>query len=211
MSLGRRPRRAPGQRPYRLLGLAWRLVRLLVDRHFGLAVWQPAALAVVPAVAALARRRPPGAVLLLGTAAAGWLTATFVALTMHGCMGILTALALTASLSGQLSPPPTERQDVTETFYGQSVTDPYRWLENWHEAKAAQWLKAQDNYTRAIEMMKCAGAEYPQILHMFSFKMHATVHLERFTQEIMREAAPLSPGIRELIAAYTSSLNHCPF
>ncbi len=68
-----------------------------------------------------------------------------------------------------------------------------------------------NNYTRAIEMMKRVGPEYPQILHMFSFKMNATVHLERFTQEIMREAAPLSPGIRELIAAYTSSLNQCPF
>jgi len=41
--------------------------------------------------------------------------------------------------------------------------------------------------------------------------MNATVHLERFTQEIKREASPLEPGIRELIAAYTSSLNHCPF
>jgi len=41
--------------------------------------------------------------------------------------------------------------------------------------------------------------------------MSATAHLERLTQEIMREAAPLSPGIRELIAAYTSSLNACPF
>lgn len=71
--------------------------------------------------------------------------------------------------------------------------------------------KGDDNYTRAIEMMKRAGPEYPQILHMFSFKMKATVHLERFTQEIMREAAPLSPGFRELIAAYTSSLNQCPF
>ena len=71
--------------------------------------------------------------------------------------------------------------------------------------------KGEDNYCRAIEMMKRAGPEYPQILHMFSFKMNATAHLERFTQEIMREAAPLSPGIRELIAAYTSSLNHCPF
>lgn len=71
--------------------------------------------------------------------------------------------------------------------------------------------KGDDNHTRAIEMMKRAGPEYPQILHMFSFKLKATVHLERFTQEIMREAAPLSPGIRELIAAYTSHLNHCPF
>ena len=77
--------------------------------------------------------------------------------------------------------------------------------------KDVEQHKGDDNYTRAIEVMKRTGAEYPQILHMFSFKMDATVHLERFTQEIMREAAPLTPGIRELIAAYTSSLNQCPF
>lgn len=77
--------------------------------------------------------------------------------------------------------------------------------------KEVEQHKGDDNYTRAIEMMKRAGPEYPQILHMFSFRMKATAHLERFTQEIMREASPLSPGIRELIAAYTSSLNHCPF
>ena len=71
--------------------------------------------------------------------------------------------------------------------------------------------QGEDNYIRAIEMMKRAGPEYPQILHMFSYKMNATAHLERFTQEMLREAAPLSPGIRELIAAYTSHLNQCPF
>jgi hypothetical protein len=71
--------------------------------------------------------------------------------------------------------------------------------------------EGDDNYSKAIQMMKGLGPEYPQILHMFSFKIGATAHLERFTQEIMREDAPLSPGIRELIAAYTSSLNHCPF
>ncbi len=77
--------------------------------------------------------------------------------------------------------------------------------------KDVEQQQGDNNYTRAIEMMKRSGPEYPQILHMFSFKMAATVHLERFTQEIMREAAPLSPGIRELIAAYTSQLNQCPF
>ncbi len=71
--------------------------------------------------------------------------------------------------------------------------------------------RGDDNYSKTIQVMKQAGPEYPQILHMFAFKIGATVHLERFTQEIMREAAPLSPGIRELIAAYTSSLNNCPF
>jgi hypothetical protein len=78
--------------------------------------------------------------------------------------------------------------------------------------KDVEQHQGDDNYTRAIEMMKRAGQqEYPQILHMFSFKIKATAHLERFTQEIMREEAPLSPGIRELIAAYTSHINHCPF
>lgn len=77
--------------------------------------------------------------------------------------------------------------------------------------KDVEQHQGEDNYTRAIEAMKRSGPEYPQILHMFSFKIKATAHLERFTQEIMREEAPLSPGIRELIAAYTSQLNECPF
>jgi hypothetical protein len=65
-------------------GRSTRLVGLLVDRSFGLAAWQPAWLLAVPAVAALAARRPRGWTFVLVPAAAGWLNATFVALTMHG-------------------------------------------------------------------------------------------------------------------------------
>lgn len=68
-----------------------------------------------------------------------------------------------------------------------------------------------DNYSKAIEALKRAGSEYSQILHMFSYKIGATVHLERFTQAMLRESSPLSAGFRELIAAFTSSLNRCPF
>lgn len=66
-------------------------------------------------------------------------------------------------------------------------------------------------YGRAIEAARRAGGEYPGIWHLFAFKPEATEHLARFTQEIMREPAPLTPGFRELIAAYTSSRNQCPF
>jgi hypothetical protein len=66
------------------LGRSRRLVGLLVDRGFGLAAWQPAWLLAVPALAALARRRPGGWAALAAPLAAGWLVATFVALTMHG-------------------------------------------------------------------------------------------------------------------------------
>jgi alkylhydroperoxidase family enzyme len=66
-------------------------------------------------------------------------------------------------------------------------------------------------YADAIVALKNSGSEYPQIWHMFAFKSGATSHLARFTQEIMREPAPLSPGLRELIAAYVSARNQCPF
>jgi len=70
---------------------------------------------------------------------------------------------------------------------------------------------APSPYRDAIEQMLAAGTEYPQIWHLFAFAPHATVHLAHFTQEIMRGPAPLSPGFRELIAAYTSYRNSCPF
>jgi len=66
-------------------------------------------------------------------------------------------------------------------------------------------------YCDMMRMMQKAGDEYPQIWHMFAFHPKATAHLAQFTQEIMREEGPLSPGIRELIAAYTSYRNDCPF
>ena len=66
------------------LGRSRRLVGLLVDRGFGLAAWTPAYLLAVPALAALARRRPPGWATLLAVIAATYAVATWVALTMHG-------------------------------------------------------------------------------------------------------------------------------
>ena len=66
-------------------------------------------------------------------------------------------------------------------------------------------------YLDAINAMRAAGQEYPQIWHLFAFRPEATQHLARFTQEIMRGPSPLSPGIRELIAAFTSYRNDCPF
>ncbi len=61
-----------------------RLVGLLVDRTFGLGPWSPAWLLAPAAVAALVARRVPGRAVLVAPLAAGWATATWLALTMHG-------------------------------------------------------------------------------------------------------------------------------
>ena len=62
-----------------------------------------------------------------------------------------------------------------------------------------------------IEQMRAHGAPIPQIWHLFGFKPEATKHLAAFTHEVMRGPSPLSPGMRELIAAFTSGRNQCPF
>lgn len=67
-----------------VVGRSVRLVGLLVDRHFGLGIWQPLFFAVPVALGALLRHRPPNWALPATVLGVGWLNATFVALTMHG-------------------------------------------------------------------------------------------------------------------------------
>ncbi|MBI3665347.1 MAG: peroxidase [Acidobacteria bacterium] len=70
---------------------------------------------------------------------------------------------------------------------------------------------ASGPYAGMAEQMKAAGQMIPQIFHLFAFKPSVTEHLARFSQAIMRGPSPLSAGQRELIAAFTSQQNHCPF
>ena len=87
------------------LGRGRRLLALLVDRDYGLVAWQPAWLLAVPAVGAAVRRRSPLVLVLL----AGWLTATFVALTMHGFWWpgrqVVVVLPIAVLLIAQWAPP----------------------------------------------------------------------------------------------------------
>ncbi len=47
------------------------------------------------------------------------------------------------------TPPSTEKQAVTDTFFGVAVSDPYRWLEDNTSAKGREWNEAQNAYARA--------------------------------------------------------------
>ena len=63
----------------------------------------------------------------------------------------------------------------------------------------------------AIRQMKLANLPVPQIQHLFAYKSTWTDHLSCFTEAVLRGPSPLSPGQRELIAAFTSYHNECPF
>lgn len=66
-------------------------------------------------------------------------------------------------------------------------------------------------YAAAVRAMQGMGATVPQIMHLFAFKPDATGPLSDFSEAVMRGPSPLPPGFRELIAAFTSSLNHYHF
>jgi uncharacterized peroxidase-related enzyme len=66
-------------------------------------------------------------------------------------------------------------------------------------------------YLDLIQTCQSTGRETWNIWYLFAFRPEMTQHLAHFTQEVMREPSPLSPGLRELIAAYTSYVNDCEF
>ena len=66
-------------------------------------------------------------------------------------------------------------------------------------------------YAQPIRELRAAGFPVPQIMHLFAYKPDRTGFLSGFTQGVMRGPSPLSAGFRELIAAFTSRRNDCPF
>ncbi len=70
---------------------------------------------------------------------------------------------------------------------------------------------SQSPWGEAAAALRGASLPVPQIFHLFNFKPQWAAHLAAFTQAVMRAPSPLSPGERELIAAFTSRLRNCVF
>ena len=65
---------------------------------------------------------------------------------------LLAALAACASLPAfaQLaSPPAAPVRTVTDTYFGEKVDDPYRWLEDQKSPEVVTWMRGQADYARA--------------------------------------------------------------
>ncbi len=59
------------------------------------------------------------------------------------------APAAQAPAGPTLGPPPaTAVKDVTDTYHGVKVVDPYQWLEDWSNPKVQAWSNAQNVYAR---------------------------------------------------------------
>ncbi|MGM0647513.1 MAG: prolyl oligopeptidase family serine peptidase [Bacteroidota bacterium] len=63
---------------------------------------------------------------------------------------IISSLIMNNKLKGQvenLNYPETKKQDVTDTYFGTKVSDPYRWLENDTADAVKEWVEQQNDVT----------------------------------------------------------------
>src|ERR1043165_9057277 len=56
---------------------------------------------------------------------------------------------LAATGHAQDGPPKAAVHEVTDTYFGQKIVDPYRWMEDSKSGDFIAWMKAQADYTRS--------------------------------------------------------------
>lgn len=59
----------------------------------------------------------------------------------------LSGMTISVIADAQLTYPKTEKTDHTDNYHGQTIADPYRWLENDTSSATAAWVKAQNKVT----------------------------------------------------------------
>ena len=63
-------------------------------------------------------------------------------------LALLLLIPVLATAQSQL--PNTPVRAVIDDYFGTKVVDPYRWLENTSDPEVIAWMKAQNDYTRAV-------------------------------------------------------------
>lgn len=61
---------------------------------------------------------------------------------------LLLATLSVVACTQQTQYPMTRQDNTTDNYFGHTIADPYRWLENDTSAETMQWVKAQNNLTR---------------------------------------------------------------
>src|SRR5262245_1102846 len=67
--------------------------------------------------------------------------------------GILVFAAMFALVPQSVTPltyPPTKTVEASDTYFGKSYKDPYRWLEKLKDQDAERWFKAQADLTDGL-------------------------------------------------------------
>ncbi len=60
---------------------------------------------------------------------------------------VLLVLGYACTQQPKIDYPVTNKIEVTDTYFGEEVVDPYRWLEDDHSEETGEWVKAQNKVT----------------------------------------------------------------
>jgi len=62
---------------------------------------------------------------------------------------LATLILFVVNGSAQNGPPRAPVHEITDTYFGQTVVDPYRWMEDAKSPETSAWMKGQADYSRA--------------------------------------------------------------
>ncbi len=69
---------------------------------------------------------------------------------MKKLIPLFIAICFFSETSGQYVYPPTKTVDSSNTYFGVTYKDPYRWLEYIKQPGATAWFKQQATYTDSV-------------------------------------------------------------
>ena len=74
------------------------------------------------------------------------------------CATTAATLSRGPALAAQSAPPETPRRIVQDTLHGDTIDDPYRWLEplEAESPEVREWTEAQNLHTRAVLFTACS-------------------------------------------------------
>ena len=84
---------------------------------------------------------------------------------------LITLLFFVSTGLAQDGPPKAAVHEVTDTYFGKQIIDPYRWMEDAKSPETANWMKAQADYSRGyldrlpIRPAAGAGAQLRGVAH----------------------------------------------
>jgi len=67
-----------------------------------------------------------------------------------GVLSLLFISGMTEVFAQSYTYPQTRKDDVSDTYFGREIKDPYRWLENDTSAETAAWVIAQNKVTSGV-------------------------------------------------------------
>ncbi|MGB5591686.1 MAG: S9 family peptidase, partial [Gammaproteobacteria bacterium] len=64
---------------------------------------------------------------------------------------VIVTDGVSAAVPGEamMTAPVTRIEAVEDVYHGQTVVDPYRWLEDWDDPEVRSWSEGQNAYARA--------------------------------------------------------------